>query len=47
MEKTTLDLSVKSNAVQSMNKTALIGVTIMNVVIAVAYLPKLPVNQLL
>lgn len=38
MQKTSLDLSVKSNAVQSMNKTALIGITIMNVVLALAYL---------
>ena len=38
MQKTKLDLSVKSNAVRSMNKTALIGVTIMNVVLALAYL---------
>ena len=38
MQKTDLDLSVKSNAVQSMNKTALIGITIMNVVLALAYL---------
>ncbi len=38
MQKTSLDLSVKSNAAQSMNKTALIGITIMNVVLAVAYL---------
>ena len=37
MQKTNLDLSVKSNAVQSMNKTALIGITIMNVVLALAY----------
>lgn len=38
MQKTSLDLSVKTNAVQSMNKTALIGITIMNVVLALAYL---------
>ena len=38
MQKTSLDLSVKANAIQSMNKTALIGITIMNVVLALAYL---------
>lgn len=38
MQKKDLDLSVKSNEVQSMNKTALIGITIMNVVLALAYL---------
>jgi len=38
MQKVGLDLSVKSNAVQSMNKTALVGITIMNVVLALAYL---------
>ncbi len=38
MQKTNLDLAVRSNAVQSMNKTALIGITIMNVVLALAYL---------
>lgn len=38
MQKTNLDLSVRSNAVQSMNKTALVGITIMNVVLALAYL---------
>ena len=38
VQKTSLDLSVKANAIQSMNKTALIGITIMNVVLALAYL---------
>ena len=38
MQKTNEDLSVRSNAVQSMNKTALVGITIMNVVLALAYL---------
>lgn len=37
MQKTTLDLSVKSNAIQSMNKTALVGMSIMYVVLALAY----------
>lgn len=38
MGKTKLDLSVKKNALASMNNTALIGATIMNVVLALAYL---------
>lgn len=38
MQKTSLDLSVKSNAAQAMNKTALIGCTILNVVLVLAYL---------
>lgn len=37
MRKTQLDLSERSNAVQTMNKTSLIGVTIMNAVLALAY----------
>lgn len=37
MQKTELDLSVKSNAVRSMNKVALIGITLMNCVIVLAY----------
>ncbi len=38
MQKNGLDLSVKSNATQSMNKVAIIGVVIMNAVLALAYL---------
>ena len=37
MQKTELDLSVKSNAVSSMNKVAIIGVTMMNSIITLAY----------
>ena len=37
MQKTNLDLSVKSNAEQSMNKTAVTGMTIMNLVLTVVY----------
>lgn len=37
MQKTNLDLSVTSNAKQAMNKTALIGSTILNVVLVLAY----------
>ena len=37
MQKTKLDLSVKKNAAQSTNKTAMVGVFIMNIVIAAAY----------
>ena len=37
MQKTNLDLSVKSNAIRSMNKTAIVGITLMNSVITVAY----------
>lgn len=36
MRKIQLDLSERSNAVQTMNKTSLIGVTIMNAVLALA-----------
>lgn len=41
MKGTKPDLSVRENAVQAMNKTALIGITIMNVVLAVAYFAEL------
>lgn len=37
MQKTNLDLSVKSNAEQSMNKTANIGMTVLNFVLIFAY----------
>ena len=36
-QKIGLDLSIKSNAVRSMNKTAIIGITLMNVIITLAY----------
>ena len=38
MQKTGLDLADRKNALQSMNNTALVGITIMNVILAVAYL---------
>lgn len=38
MQKTRLDLADRANALQSMNSTAIIGITIMNVILAVAYL---------
>ena len=38
MQKTRLDLADRKNALQSMNNTALVGITIMNVILAVAYL---------
>ena len=41
MKKEKLDLSVKSNAMRSMNATAITGQVIMNVVIALAYLIEL------
>ena len=41
MGKTYLDLSVKKHADQSMNKTAMIGVFIMNAVLAIAYVIEL------
>jgi len=37
MQKITVDLSVKTNADQSMNKTAMTGIYIMNAVLALAY----------
>lgn len=37
MQKTNLDLTVKQNADQSMNKTAMIGIYTMNAVLAIAY----------
>lgn len=36
-----LDLSVKKNATQSMNKTAMIGMYIMNAIITAAYVPEI------
>ena len=41
MQKTGLDLADRKNALQSMNNTALVGITIMNVILAVAYLIEL------
>ena len=41
MPKTNLDLSVKKHADQSMNKTAMTGVFIMNAVLAIAYVIEL------
>ena len=38
MQKTRLDLADRKNALQSMNNTVLVGITIMNVILAVAYL---------
>lgn len=38
MQKTRLDLADRADALQSMNSTAIIGITIMNVILAVAYL---------
>lgn len=41
MQKTSLDLSVKSNAIQAMNKTVLTGSIILNIVLVLAYLLEL------
>ena len=38
MQKARLDLADRKNALQSMNNTALVGITIMNVILAIAYL---------
>lgn len=40
-EKKVLDLSVKENAIKSMNKTAMVGMFIMNAIIVGAYLPEI------